>query len=66
MAKPAREFSHALQIFLCLQLRKQSISEEINHNNDIKFAWHDQIVAWAGLATACELNRIPNFELIAY
>ena len=36
VAKPARQFGHAMQIFRVHRLRKQSIFKEMN--NDLKFA----------------------------
>ena len=36
--KPARRFSPAMQIFSCSLTVKQSISIEMNNDNDLKFA----------------------------
>ena len=34
-AKPARQFSRAMQIFLCLWTIKELISKEMNNDNDL-------------------------------
>ena len=58
VAKPARQFSHAMQIFYFL--KKQSFSKEMNKDNDLKFAYHDYIV---GLASSL-IFLIEFFELL--
>ncbi len=47
VAKPARLLVMLCKYFCVNRPRKQSISKEMNNDNDLKFALHDQIVGLA-------------------
>ena len=53
MAKPARLLVMLCKYFCVHRPRKQSISKEMNIDNDLKFAQHDQIVGLASPLGIC-------------
>ena len=46
VAKPARQFGHAMQIFLCLWTIKESISKEMNNDNDLNLHSMTKLSGW--------------------
>ena len=46
VAKPARQFGHAMQIFLCYKPYKESISKEMNNDNDLNLHNMTKLSGW--------------------
>ena len=46
VAKSARQFGHTMQIFLCLQTIKGSISEEMNNDNNLNLHSMTKLSGW--------------------
>ena len=61
-AKPARQFSRAMQIFLCLWTIKELISKEMNNDNDLNLHSMTKLSGW--LCYCCRGNSLIGKMLL--